>query len=59
MEENKSIFRKISHKDIDFIKKVNEVYTKNETMVIATRLNDGQRDIFDNTKANKSKANLK
>ena len=28
-------------------------------MVIATRLNDGQRDIFDNTEANKSKAKFK
>ena len=28
-------------------------------MVIATRLNDGQRDIFDNTEANKSKTKFK
>lgn len=55
----KVFLEKISHKDIDFIKKVNEVYTKNETMVIATRLNDGQRDIFDNTEANKSKVKFK
>ena len=52
----KVFLEKISHKDIGFIKKINEIYTENKTMVIATRLNDGQRDIFDNTEANKSKA---
>ena len=44
-----------NQEQLDFIKKVNEVYTNNKTMVIATKLNDGQRDIFDNTHASKSK----
>ena len=55
----KVFLEKISHKDIDFIKKVYEAYTKNKTVVVATRLNDGQRDIFDNSDAKESKHKLK
>ena len=55
----KVFLEKISHKDIGFIKKINEIYTENKTMVIATRLDDGQRDIFDNSDAKKSKHKLK
>ena len=54
----KVFLEKISHKDIDFIKKINEVYTKNKTMVIATRLNDGQRNIFDNSKKKQIKGKI-
>ena len=49
----KVFLEKISNKDIHFIEKVNKVYTKNETMVIATRLNDGQRAVFDYASTNK------
>ena len=55
----KVFLEKISHKDIDFIKKVNEIYTENKTMVVATRLNDGQRDIFYNSDVKKSKLKSK
>ncbi len=48
----KVFLEKVSNQDFDFIKKINDVYAKNEIMVIATRLNDGKRDIID--KANKS-----
>ena len=55
----KVFLEKISHKNLDFIKKINETYTKNKIMVIATRLNDGKRDIFDNALTNKPKHKLK
>ncbi len=55
----KVFLEKISHKDIDLIKKINEVYTKNKTMLIATRLNDGKRDMFDNADADKLKEKFK
>ena len=54
----KVFLEKISHKNLDFIKKINDTYTKNEIMVIATRLNDGKRDIFDITSENKFKINF-
>ena len=54
----KVFLEKISHKNLDFIKKINDTYTKNEIMVIATRLNDGKKDILDITTENKFKINL-
>ena len=54
----KVFLEKISHENLDFIKKINDTYTKNEFMVIATRLNDGKRDIIDITSENKLKINF-
>ena len=54
----KVFLEKISYKNLDFIKKINDTYTNNETIVIATRLNDGKRDIFDTTSENKLKINF-
>ncbi len=55
----KVFLEKVSHKDLDLINKINDIFTKNEIMVIATRLNDGKRDIFDNFSKKKSKHKLK
>ena len=55
----KVFLEKVSHKDIDFIKKINDIYIKNKIMVIATRLNDGKRNMFDNASENKLKQKLK
>ncbi len=55
----KVFLEKVSHKDLDFIKKINDIFIKNEIMVIATRLNDGKRDIFDSASENKLKQKLK
>ena len=54
----KVFLEKIDHKNLDFIKKINDTYAKHEIMVIATRLNDGKRDIFDITTENKFKINF-
>ena len=55
----KVFLEKVSHKDLDLIKKINDVYNKNEVMVVATRLNDGKKDIFKKSSEIQSKSRLK
>ena len=55
----KVFLEKVAHKDLDLIKKITDVYNKNEVMVIATRLNDGKKDIFNKSSKIQSKSKLK
>ena len=45
----KVFLEKISYSEIDYIKRINSVFTNNESILVATRLKDGKRKILDDT----------
>ena len=42
----KVFIEKITYSEIDYIKRINSVFTKNESILVATRLKDGKRKIL-------------